>query len=260
LILDADDPDFLGHRFLRAAYRTTRALLICKELLNPGQSLHEAVLSRVDGDVLATRARISSASVFSDISSEAGILPTAPQDDSSPEEVEKIATSHGYAAIELGYEPEDPCLHWFKADQIQEFFPSTQALIEFEVELIEAAGKSLVRDGRIAAAQRIKNALGTPSVMERKDWTALPASYLRDYSSLPTEDDRALMLARLERIAAKARESLDIRTELSAMNAMARVQGLTFADDTKSQRELVLLLGNRGGRPDAPIPKLPPAS
>lgn len=249
-----DDPEELGRRFLTAAYRTTRALLICREQIGQGQSLAET-----PSETFERRENISSGSALGPYALELGRLPVFPLQDSSPEEVSKIAIAHGCAAIEVGYAPDDECLHWLHADQIQEFFPSLHALIEFEFEALSKAGRILVRHGRLAAAKALRKALGVdPSPLERKDWSLLPASYLRDIGDLSTEDDRALAIARYESIRARARESLDLRTELSAENALARVKGLTFVDDTKSQRELLLFLGNRNGRPDAPVPSLPP--
>lgn len=257
LYLDEDDPGYLGERFLRAVYRTTRALLLAKELLDPGQSLYESVIVRVDENLLAIEKKISHSSALAAIADEAGHLPTAPKDDSSPEDVEKIATSHGYAALQLGYEINDPCLHWLHKDLIQEFFPSLQQLLAFEFDLIQAVGIVTVRDGRMAGMLWLNRMLGEVSHLERKDWSGLANAYLRDFSTASTEDDRLLMVARLEDIASRARGALDTRTELAAANALAKVQGLAFIDDTKSQREMVLLLGNRQERQDVPLPKLP---
>lgn len=250
-----DDPDDLGRRFLVAAYRTTRALLICREQISVGQSLSETPL-----ETFERRELISPTSALGHLSVEIGRLPVFPGDHTTGEEASKIAIAHGCAAIELGYAPDDPCLHWFHGDQIQEFFPSLHALIELEFELLAKAGRVLVKHGRLAAAARLRKTFGVdPSPLERRDWSMLPAAFLRDFGDLATEDDRALAIARYESIRARARESLDLRTELSAENALARVKGLTFVDDSKSQRELVLLLGNRNGRTDAPVPQLPPA-
>lgn len=250
-----DDPEEIGRRFLTAAYRTTRALLICREQIGQGQSLAET-----PQETFERRELIAPTSALGHYSAEIGRLPVFPDEQCTPEEVSKIAVAHGCAAIELGYSPDDECLHWLHADQILEFFPSIHALIEFEFSLLSKAGRILVRHGRLAAAARLRKLIGTdPSPLERKDWALLPAAYLRDIGDLSTEDDRALAIARYESIRARARESLDLRTELSAENALARVKGLTFVDDTKAQRELLLFLGNRNGRPDAPVPHLPPA-
>jgi hypothetical protein len=250
------DTQEIGQQFLVAAYRTTRALLICREQISQGQSLAET-----PPEVFDRREAIAPKSAFGHLAGEIGRLPIFPTPDSSQEEVTKIAIAHGCAAVELGYAPNDECLHWFHADQIADFFPSLHQLIELEFELLQKAGRMLVRQGRLAAAARLRKAFGVdPSPLERKDWAILPAAFLRDFSDLTTEDDRALAIARYESIRSRARESLDLRTELAAENAIARVKGLTFVDDTKSQRELVLLLGNRNGRTDAPVPQLPPAA
>lgn len=246
-----DPAEELGCRFIAAAYRTTRALMHCRGQLTPGQSLLET-----PPDIFERRETIMTGTPLSHLQHLAP-PPVIPQDDSSPEDLELISQLHGAAALALGFEPDDPCLHWFRTDMIGEFFPTLEALGTFEYGLIRRGGRSLINRGRIQALDRMIKELGEPSPWERRDWSLLPASFLRVYGALSMDDDRALTVARLENLRARSKESLDLRTELATEGMLAKVKGLTFVDDTKSQREILHYLGSGNGRPTAPLPQLP---
>ena len=245
LVPDPEDPDYQGLRFLAAAYRTTRLLLLTRRLLNPGQSLNEAVQELVSADLLDIQAPFDPTTVMAPIGTLVGSIPTLPHKESEPKERQAIATAHAAAAVKLGYDPDDPVLAWMQPETFERCFPDTRELLVFDAEIVAAAGEQMVARGRAAASALLMCALGKPSTIERKDWASLPMSYLRDFSATSTDDDRTLMVARLEDIASRAKNSLDIRTELMALRMVATVQGLSFADESKGQRELLLLLGNR---------------
>lgn len=160
----------------------------------------------------------------------------------SADEVQDMATLHGYAALQVGFDPEDPCLHWFQAELIEEFLPTPQALLLFEDRLLRRVGRALVQGGRQRAMDALERLLGPVSLHERRDWSALPIGRLRDMQGTQTEDDRALMVARLEELALRATDALDVRAALSILRQIAAVQGLTFQDQDKKQKELLLLL------------------
>lgn len=229
-----DDPEVVGRRFLATAYRTTRAILSCRRLLVVGRSLQEAIDD--DRTILQRRLQVDPTSILGAMDNSQ--VPTAPDD----RHVEGVAGLHLYAAIQLGIDPNEPCLHWFLAEHILEFFPSEDALIRFEAEMLSTVGKAMLSGGRTAAATRMEGIFGKPSAYERRDWAALPMAYVRDYASVNSEDDRTLMVARLEKVMSRARLALDLRTELAALRQIATVQGLTFLDTDKAQKELLLLL------------------
>ena len=105
-------------------------------------------------------------------------------------------------------------------------------------------GKIAVDQGRAKAFSEMQEILGTPGQAERKDWTGLPLAYVRDFQGLTTDDDRTLMIARLEELVVKSLEQLDLGKAHSAMRTIAQIQGLTFQDEERSQRQFALLFAN----------------
>lgn len=220
-----------------------------KGLLSPGQSLYEVDVEKVEGSALSHRAFINANTPLEAIASEAGRLPTVVADDLLPEEVKDFASQHLYAALQAGYDPNDECLHWFHPDFIEEFLPSTYELLELEAGLIQRAGELLVSKGRMPAVRYLTKVLGLPSAIERKDWNALPMAYVRDFLETSTEDSRSLMIARVELLARKAEDELDLKTQMAAAKLISQIQGLLFNDlDAKSQRMLALLFAQGSAR------------
>ena len=231
------DPDREGKRFLAAAYRTTRAILQCKRLLPLGKSLQEALAH--DGRVFTNIQSMDPTSALGALSDlREAVLPTDGSD------LENLSVMHGFAALHLGYGPEDPCLHWFHKDLIGYFMPDVHQLVMFEDMLLRKVQKPLAQGGKHLALKRMEKILGPASPYERRDWAGLPMSRLRDLAASTTEDDRALMIARLERIAAQAEDALDVRAALSALRQVAAVQGLLFMDNDKQRRQLLELLSS----------------
>ena len=86
--------------------------------------------------MLSARERIRSGSALAAIQFEAGNLPTTITDDLEPDEIEQLATTLQYAALQCGYAPDDPCLHWFQHTLLKEFWPPLSALLMFETDLL----------------------------------------------------------------------------------------------------------------------------
>lgn len=234
---------------MHAAYRAVRITLLSKGLLSPGESLYEAVVEKFDGDILTQRASVRQDSTLGAIAGEAHDLPTVATDDLSPDETKSFAAHLLYAAIQAGYDPNDECLHWFHPDLIEEFWPSAELLLRFEERFLQRVGKVLVSRGRQRAMNALTKVLGEPASCERKDWGALPMAYVRNFLEGTTEDDRTLVVARLEVIASKARNELDLKTEMQAVKMIAQVKGLLFNDaDGRSQRALAMLFAGGGTR------------
>lgn len=257
VVPNPDLPTFLGDRFVATAYRTTRALLICRHLLDHGSSFQE-----LPADTVTRVVPIDPTSVLRGAAELLAGLPTLPQDYSSPSEIERLATVHGFVAVQLGLDPQDPILHWFEPERFQEFFPEWGHMMTFEAHLLKNVGRTLVHHGRERAFRRLERVFGEASVYERKDWAALPSCYLQEFASNSTEIDRKLMVARLEGIASRARKAMDNRLEAQCARAIASVQGLTFLDDDKKKKELYMLLNKPPERSEAnatlpPLPERP---
>lgn len=242
MIVDREDPDYLAHRFFRCVYRTSRALLICRQLLLPGQSLTRAV-AESDDRLFWVQAPISPSSILSHlVPVMGGPIATLPHPDSDQHELEVLASAHFSTAVRLGYSPNDPILRWFAPGCLLEAMPEGPALLALDSQIVTLGGSLLVLEGKSRAMQWMVDILGQVSAAERADWMGIPVDYVRDFMAMSTDDERALMVARLESVAYQAKESMDTRTELMALRLVASVQGLTFADEGRSQRELLTLL------------------
>lgn len=227
--LDPDDPDYLAQRFLGLCYRTTRAILAQRQLLVCGQSLYEANNQRAP-------------TIFE---SKLPLPLTHPLNspDTDP------ALLHGYTALEIGFDPNDPVLHWLETPLFEEFFPEPQALLDFEASFIPIIGRALVNGGRHRALQRVQNFVGPLSSIERRDFLSLPYAYLRELAETTSLEERTLAVARLERVAHRAKIALDPRVELAALRQISTLQGLNFQDPDKGHREMILLLAKPNNPP-----------
>lgn len=245
MIPDEEDPDYQGERFLRAVYRTSRALLICRLLLQQGVSLTREAARCGEANLFQLQAPIASNTMLSSL---AVLMPqpiaTLPHPEMDDEEVAQLANAHFTAAMRLGYDHEDPCLRWMDPKCFRELCPSSKALLDFDSQLVTLGGSLAVLEGKGRALQWMTDVFGFVSSAEREDWLGIPIDYVRDFLSMSTDDERALMTARLESVAHAADEALDTRTKLMALRLIASVQGLTFADEGRSQRELLQLLGS----------------
>lgn len=218
-------------------------MLISKNLLEPGRALFEAIAERLEGDILTHPEPIREGTALEAVRAECGTIPTAP-DPEKPDTTEAVSVQHLYAAIQAGYTPNDPALFWLQPAHIEEFFPSCEALLRLETELLCDIGEVLVKDGRARAFQRLQELIGTPGQVERRDWASLAMAHIRDFQSLDTEDERRLMVARLDELARDAREQLDLGKALSALRMMAQIQGLTFQDKDREHRAFALLFNS----------------
>lgn len=250
MIPDPDDPGYQGQRYLATAYRTTRAILACKRLLFPGRALNEAIDERLEGDLLTLPAPIETTSMLGAIAADASPLPSVPTPNLGPDAIQRLATLHGFAALQCGLAPDDECLHWFQAPFIATFFPSQEALLTFENDLLIRIGKRMISKGKQATLALMTRIFGEPSHWERRDWLSLPLAYVRNFASESIEDDRTLMEARLESISNRARQALDLRTELAASRELSAIKGLRFQDDEAKQRQYAILLAQE-------VPKSP---
>jgi hypothetical protein len=209
-----------------------------RRLLTQGQALATAI---EDTSIFRT-VPIDPSSVLRDAIPWLIDLPTVPTQETTQEEANRLANAHGFTALKLGLDPDDPCLHWFAPEHFLEFFPSAQELLAFEDGLLRYIGRAMVTKGQMVAMARLEKVFGQCSTYERRDWTGLMRAYARDFVSTDTEDDRQVMILRLEGIIRKAQEALDLKTELSAVRQLQAIQGLLFQDQEKTSRETQVLL------------------
>ena len=53
------------------------------------------------------------------------------------------------------------------------------------------------------------------------------------------EEDRALMILRLERLIERSRDELDIRAEIAALKQLSIIQGLNYNDEANTMKDII---------------------
>lgn len=245
ILQQPDGPEALWLRFRALCYRTTRAILRARRLLGEGQPLAAAAtqtkhLLRQTFPFDVSDPLLGTAASFLEAENRPPTAPFPDLDHLTP----AVSDLHTQAAIEIGVDPEDEVLFWLGKDQILAVFPPLQELIALEAEAIEVSSRFLTAKSRSAALQALERIFGKLHHLERPDFGRLPYAPLVDYASTTPEEDRALMVARLERLAARAREALDIRTEAAVLRSIAQIQGLTYQDVDNEQRNMRQLFAN----------------
>lgn len=127
---------------------------------------------------------------------------------------------------------------------------SAEALMELEDLISDQALRVLTRHGETAVADHFREQYG----LCRREGLALVAlarARATRYGRSSVEDDRALMVASLRDILARARETLNIGEELRALRELARVQGLTRTDPEDRQADILGVIERVGRGQDA---------
>ena len=253
-----DDQDARWKAFVALTYRTTRAILRARKLVGEGQTLADAAaetryLLRQTAMVDANDPIVGHL-VGSDLNL---VCSTAPFPDL---EHTKHATAalQTFVALELG-EPDDSDLLFFlETSRILEHFPSMETFIDFERQLVEYAGARLANGNRPGCQKAITAVFGKLCHAESAVIMRLPFAYLKQYTVSTPAEDRALMVARLERAARRAAASMDTRTEVAVLRSIAQIQGLTYQDVDNEQRNLREIF--RGPPKSAELPRIPDIS
>lgn len=221
-----------------------------RQFLSVGQSIADA--GTYQPDLFTARKPFVGAAISSLNGIDAPILPQPGLDE---DVLADISTMHMVTAFEIGVDPEDPVLHWFSKGLISKFFPDENTLLDFEHNLLEEIGKSLLLRGALAATKKAARYVGDLSRFEKRDFTALSYSWVRAMQRIDTDDARSLQVLRLERMANKARSSLDLRAELAALREAASIQGLRFQTESNEERELIGALSLPRKRPTLELPQ-----
>lgn len=173
-------------------------------------------------------------------------------------DVPAISALHLAAAFAIGIDPNDECLHWFHEELLPDFLPTPAQLVRFEDRLLRKVSKVLIDHGRHRTLEIMEKRLGEAGPAERRDWIGIATAPVRDLATLSTDDDRVIMVARLERLIRKAEAALDVRLAASISRQLAAVQGLTFQDQDQKQKELLLLLSQSKQVRSIELAKVPP--
>jgi hypothetical protein len=116
-------------------------------------------------------------------------------------------------------------------------FPSRQQIEAFE-DMIVSEVITKLQEGREAAQAHLRKEYGLHP-REIKGVMAMALTELRGRCDIDIEEKRSLMEHRLERVAERAGDALDLNSELKALKVLTVVQGLTRTEPEDMGREMV---------------------
>lgn len=149
--------------------------------------------------------------------------------------VEVIA---GYMQIERGSE-EDPdlgrlgLLGLVEPETVRMLWPSRLQIIYWEEQLIQETLRLLVDKGTPQTKQALKDKHGLTEA-ETRVLVKLAFQLARDNTDVEVEEQRAVMVLRLEEFVRRSREAMELRAELAALKQLSIVQGLSKTDPEDS--------------------------
>lgn len=225
------------------AWRVTRAIATIKGLLGPEETLHNAMrlLDEHGNDQWHAR---TAAEQKGDETFPAAIkgvvlepvpLPVMPSRD-DPEALNRFVLATQAIIRQLGltgpgtYGLDDP-------EQLMRLWPSTLGIVQFERDLVEVVAALVVKQSSLEVLKTMADTfkLKTNEAMVLIKMARGMIETI--YGGTMIEQDRALLIGRLEEIAVRARFAHDIRSEISALKLIAQAQGITSIDPEEEHEE-----------------------
>lgn len=143
------------------------------------------------------------------------------------------------------------------AETVRAAFPSRVQIMTWETLLVDETLELIVQQGVPKATNILKDKYGLAS-LEVQQLIKMARAKASHMASGDSEEDRGLMILRLEDAARRARESLDIRAELAALKNLAVVQGLSRVEPQDAMSDFIDIVKTVSvGKRD--MPALPPA-
>lgn len=126
---------------------------------------------------------------------------------------------------------------------IHQNFPSRNLLIEFEERLARQASEVLMQSSFANYTKTATNRFGlVPTEAKSLKRLALRLASSDNFAEI--EERRAVMAGRLENLAERARESLDLKAELGALKIMSLIQGLSANKPEDEVADFVRVVAN----------------
>lgn len=112
-------------------------------------------------------------------------------------------------------------------------WPKPREIMAYEAVMVDEAVESLLTHGHFGARRDLMQRLGLVE-MEVASLMLLARRAMRGMrSGTDSDGDKATMVARLEDLAARCRQTLDLRAELMVYKTLATVQGITKTQGTE---------------------------
>lgn len=244
------DPEVVEQARIRVAYRLVREMARATGMLSPGSALSSLQPRRIAGGaqqpkppqgIVPLRAIAVAARVAND-SVEFGAEPDSQDDHGLPLlPTERVL---GHAALSSAFAEAYAAVAQFLCIEAHPFgvlglnglignppigWPSLETLHAYEEMLVDAVVQRMLDEGVRPTTAWLQADQGFRT-HEAIDLVRLARGEARWRTASSVEEDRALMVLRLEDFTRRAREALDLRAELGALKALAVVQGVAQAD------------------------------
>jgi len=121
--------------------------------------------------------------------------------------------------------------------QIRRLFPTTQEILAFERVLIYETLNKLVNSGAHETLVWLADELGIDN-QEAINMLGMARRHSNNIVNNDVDEDKRIMVLRLEALAVKARDALDTRTELHILKQLSIVQGITRAEPNDFETEI----------------------
>lgn len=126
-------------------------------------------------------------------------------------------------------------------DTIRMAFPTKAELMAFERVIVQRVLEESIKSGTSNAIQWIKNELGLTDA-EAIALHRMARVYAGKMVGNNADEDLRIMVLKLENIAARARDALDLRTELLTLKQLAIVQGITRIENGDIDTEIATFI------------------
>jgi hypothetical protein len=124
-------------------------------------------------------------------------------------------------------------------EDVRSLHPTREELISYEQALVAQGARILASSGTLELQDHLCDELSM-SIAEATAFARLVRAFVsRAYEPGDLEEQRALMLLRLEDVAKRSRDALDLRAELMAVKQISTVLGLGLTAGDAPEREFV---------------------
>lgn len=188
--------------------------------------------------------------------------PDKPREGYDPKNPEHDPALHAYLAIlkgivsmfyiDLGTETDQNAGRYGLAglmdpELIRLAFPSRFQMMAFEGLLVEETLDLVIKAGKSKAREELQKHYGLQPI-ECLQLVRIATIKAIELTSGDVEEDRSVMILRLEAAAARARDSLDIRAEIAALKNIAVVQGLARVEPQDMVSDFISVVREASGR------------
>lgn len=247
------DSEFHFYRIM-VFWRTTRWILMQKQLVQHGQRLEEALEQSPRLFSMRNSRYVRPLHGYETIRKLMQVpLPVHPRHCENDEDRKQLQALHLLVAMALELPKGSEKLPSFgqlglrymdsTVNTFGNLFPSEMELINFERDLIIKTADVMAKKTRGGAERWLRSRYALKNDWG-KDVLSMAADVIVMRSSYTHDQKKAMMAWRLETIIDKAQKALDIHTELRALKMLAAIEGLNSTAESDQRRSFIQLLQN----------------